>query len=59
MKTARQIEQQIEDINNKICPNEIEEAVAFLYAEVLRLRDENADLKETLSRFKWTLSEQD
>lgn len=48
MRTARQIEQQIEDINNKICPNEIEEAVAFLYAEVLRLKDENQELKEKI-----------
>lgn len=48
MKTAKQIEQHIEDINNKICPNEIEEAVAYLYAQVLRLKDENQELKEKI-----------
>jgi peptidoglycan hydrolase CwlO-like protein len=59
MKTRKQIEQQIDDINNKICPNEIEEAVAYLYAQVLKLQDENSELKDKLSRLKWTLMEQD
>ena len=59
MKTRKQIEQQIDDINNKICPNEIEEAVAYLYAQVLKLQDENDELKDKLSRLKWTLMEQD
>lgn len=59
MKTARQIEQHIEDINNKICPNEIEEAVAYLYGQVLTLREENAELKDKITRLKWTLLEQD
>jgi hypothetical protein len=48
MKSQKQIEQHIEDIHNKICPNEIEEAVAFLYAQVLRLKDENQELKEKI-----------
>ena len=48
MKSQKQIEQHIEDIHNKICPNEIEEAVAFLYAQVLRLKDENQELKDKI-----------
>jgi len=48
MKTQKQIERHIEDINTKICPNEIEEAVAYLYAQVLRLKDENQELKDKI-----------
>jgi len=48
MKSQKQIENHIEDIHNKICPNEIEEAVAYLYAQVLRLKDENQELKEKI-----------
>jgi peptidoglycan hydrolase CwlO-like protein len=59
MNTQKQIERQIEDINNKICPNEIEQALAFLYAKVMRLEEENCQLKEKLTRLKWTLEEHD
>jgi septal ring factor EnvC (AmiA/AmiB activator) len=59
MNTQKQIERQIEDINNKICPNEIEQALAFLYAKVMRLEEENGQLKEKLTRLKWTLEEHD
>mgnify|MGYP003338328928 CR=1 FL=1 len=59
MITTKRIERHIEDINNKICANEIEETVAYLYAQVLRLQDENNDLKETVNRLKWSLTEQD
>lgn len=59
MKTQKQIERQIEEINNKICPNEIEEALAFLYAKVLNLEEENGKLRDKITRLRWTLEEHD
>ena len=59
MKSQKQIERQIEEINNKICPNEIEEALAFLYARVMKLEEENFSLKTRISKLRWTLEEQD
>ena len=59
MNTQKQIERQLEDINNKICPNEMEQALAYLYAKVIRLEEENFKLKDKITRLAWTLEEHD
>ena len=59
MNTQKQIERQLEDISNKICPNEMEQALAYLYAKVIRLEEENFKLKDKITRLIWTLEEHD
>lgn len=39
--------------------SDTEEAVLQLLVEVNRLRAENEELKETIKRLQWTLTEQD
>ena len=39
--------------------SDTEEAVLQLLVEVNRLRSENEELKETIKRLQWTLTEQD
>lgn len=59
MLTQQKMHNRVEDIKNKICPDEIEEAVAFLYGQVMKLEEENSNLREKIERLKWTLQEQD
>jgi peptidoglycan hydrolase CwlO-like protein len=53
------MQQAVEDIQNKICPNEMEEAVVFLFTEITKLKHENENLKETIKHLNWSLQEHD
>jgi hypothetical protein len=59
MITETKMQRAVDDIQNKICPNEMEEAVVFLFTELTKLKHENESLKETIKQLHWTLQEHD
>ena len=44
------MQQAVDDINNKICPSEMEEAVVYLFTQMTKLQHENQNLKESLEK---------
>lgn len=59
MITQNKMQQAVEGIQNKICPNEMEEAVVFLFTEITKLKHENENLRETIKQLNWSLQEHD
>lgn len=59
MITQSKMQQAVDDINNKICPSEMEEAVVYLFTQLTKLQHENSNLKQELKEVYWRLEEQD
>ena len=51
--------EQIKNIQEKLCPTGMDEAVLYFFREVSRLRFENEELKKEIQRLRWSLQEQD
>jgi regulator of replication initiation timing len=59
MITQNKMQQAVDDIKNKICPSEMEEAVVYLFTELTKLQHENTNLKQELKEVYWRIQEHD
>jgi hypothetical protein len=50
---------QIIEMQNKMCPNQLEEALLSLLKQVSDLEYENLNLKDEIKRLQWSLTEHD
>lgn len=57
--TEQQMLSRIADIENKILPNEVDEALLFFYKKVSALEEQNSELKKEIKRMRWILEEKD
>jgi hypothetical protein len=53
------MQQTVDDISNKICPSQMEEAVVYLFTAMTKLQHENDELKRQLNSAKQQLQEQE
>jgi peptidoglycan hydrolase CwlO-like protein len=59
MITDKKMEQQVENIKNKICPSDIDNAVLYLFTELTKVKHENDNLKQEIKELYWRLQEHD
>lgn len=52
-------EDQIKDIQNKLCPTGMDEALLYFFKEVINLQHENTILRDNIKELNWRLMEQD
>ena len=57
--TETQMLARIADIENKILPNEVDEALLYFYRQMCSLKEQNDELKKELKRMAWILEEKD
>lgn len=57
--TETQMLARISEIENKILPNEVDEALLYFYKEMCSLREQNSELRKELKRMMWIMEEKD
>lgn len=59
MLSDKAMEYRIEDIKNKLYPNEMDDAILYMFTQMTKLKHENEELQRTVKELYWRLEQHD